>query len=286
MNGKMIGYKIAECRKSQGLSQSQFAEIMMVSPQAISKWERGESMPDIITLKKIADLGNKDLNYFVQDDQKIEQSEITEKNDITDRHWNMSSAIWKDADFSGLKNTNSRFNYTDSRGCIFQNSDLNGTIFKGNNIQECDFKKAIMKGCKLSSSNIIKNNFSEVNFTETIFSSSHLVDNNFISANLTKTIIKSSSLVNNKMEKTILYETEFSGSSFQNMIFSGNIYNCSFINCSFQKTSFQDASFKNTFFKNQKMKKVKFINCTADRLTYSFLVNSKANVEGITIKEE
>lgn len=41
-----IGRFIAECRKEQGLTQFQLAEKLGITDRAVSKWERGISMPD------------------------------------------------------------------------------------------------------------------------------------------------------------------------------------------------------------------------------------------------
>lgn len=49
METKMIGNKIAEARKNTNISQAQLVERLFISPQAVGKWERGESMPDITT---------------------------------------------------------------------------------------------------------------------------------------------------------------------------------------------------------------------------------------------
>ena len=51
-----IGKNIAEYRKLAGLSQIEFAEKLNYSDKAVSKWERGESLPDIVILKQIADM--------------------------------------------------------------------------------------------------------------------------------------------------------------------------------------------------------------------------------------
>ena len=45
-----LGQKIQERRKQQGLTQEQLGSDLFVSPQAVSKWENGESLPDIGTL--------------------------------------------------------------------------------------------------------------------------------------------------------------------------------------------------------------------------------------------
>ena len=45
-----FGQIIASKRLSRNMTQSQLSKILLVTPQAISKWERGESFPDIETL--------------------------------------------------------------------------------------------------------------------------------------------------------------------------------------------------------------------------------------------
>ena len=44
-----LGQKIQERRKQQGFTQEQLGSDLFVSPQAVSKWENGESLPDIGT---------------------------------------------------------------------------------------------------------------------------------------------------------------------------------------------------------------------------------------------
>ena len=50
-----IGEKIAAARKVKGLSQESLGEMMEVSPQAVSKWERGESVPGRNHLVKLSE---------------------------------------------------------------------------------------------------------------------------------------------------------------------------------------------------------------------------------------
>ena len=47
---KTISQKIIELRKAAGLTQEQLGERLGISGQAVSKWERGEAMPDILIL--------------------------------------------------------------------------------------------------------------------------------------------------------------------------------------------------------------------------------------------
>lgn len=50
-----IGTKIAELRKTGGMTQEELAGILGVSSQTISKWENSTTMPDIMLLPLIAD---------------------------------------------------------------------------------------------------------------------------------------------------------------------------------------------------------------------------------------
>lgn len=50
-----IGANIASYRKRAGLTQAGLAEKLNYSDKAVSKWERGESVPDVITLMQLAE---------------------------------------------------------------------------------------------------------------------------------------------------------------------------------------------------------------------------------------
>ncbi|MCL2847034.1 MAG: helix-turn-helix domain-containing protein [Firmicutes bacterium] len=66
MNIEIVGKRIAEGRHAKGLSQAQFAALVNVSAQAVGKWERSESLPDIFMLGKIGEvIGTTDINYFL-----------------------------------------------------------------------------------------------------------------------------------------------------------------------------------------------------------------------------
>lgn len=51
-----IGANIAACRKQAGLTQAELAEKINYTDKAVSKWERGESVPDVITLAQLAEV--------------------------------------------------------------------------------------------------------------------------------------------------------------------------------------------------------------------------------------
>ena len=49
-----LGQKIADARKRRGLTQGDLAKAVGVTAQAVSKWERGNSCPDIAILDEVA----------------------------------------------------------------------------------------------------------------------------------------------------------------------------------------------------------------------------------------
>ena len=62
-----IGSNIASYRKRAGLTQAGLAERLNYSDKAVSKWERGESMPDVTTLVQLAEQFDITVNDLVVD---------------------------------------------------------------------------------------------------------------------------------------------------------------------------------------------------------------------------
>lgn len=62
---EQIGSIIKDIRKQNNLTQNEFASILGVTFQAVSKWENDKSIPDITILKEISNKFNVDLNYLI-----------------------------------------------------------------------------------------------------------------------------------------------------------------------------------------------------------------------------
>lgn len=60
--------KILKLRKTQGLSQQELANQLGVSRQSISKWELGESQPDINNIITLSDVFGVSTDYLLKDD--------------------------------------------------------------------------------------------------------------------------------------------------------------------------------------------------------------------------
>ncbi|MBO5277605.1 MAG: helix-turn-helix domain-containing protein [Clostridia bacterium] len=66
-NTEHIGLKIAALRRAKGCTQAELGIHLSISPQAVSKWERGESCPDFETLCKIAAFFEVPISHFEKD---------------------------------------------------------------------------------------------------------------------------------------------------------------------------------------------------------------------------
>ena len=64
----IIAENIVQLRKNRGMTQIELAEKLSYSDKAVSKWERGESVPDISVLKSIADLFGVTVDYLITAD--------------------------------------------------------------------------------------------------------------------------------------------------------------------------------------------------------------------------
>ena len=69
-----LGFRIARLRKEKGFTQQELAEILNYSDKSISKWERGEGVPDIYILKQIAELYGVTVNDIIEMDSISKES--------------------------------------------------------------------------------------------------------------------------------------------------------------------------------------------------------------------
>lgn len=71
----IIAENIVQLRRAGGMTQIELAEKLNYSDKAVSKWERGESVPDISVLKNIADLFGVTVDYLITSDHDPEELE-------------------------------------------------------------------------------------------------------------------------------------------------------------------------------------------------------------------
>ena len=68
---KQIGDNIASYRKRLGLTQAGLAEKLNYSDKAVSKWERAESVPDVLTLAALAEVLGVTVNDLLVDPNEL-----------------------------------------------------------------------------------------------------------------------------------------------------------------------------------------------------------------------
>lgn len=66
----VIAKNIIDLRKSMNLTQAELAEKLNYSDKAVSKWERAESLPDVIILKKVANMFDVTMDYLLEAEHK------------------------------------------------------------------------------------------------------------------------------------------------------------------------------------------------------------------------
>jgi len=295
LSSKSIGNKITSARKKASLSQAELAQQVSISSQAVGKWERGESMPDIATLNRLAEILGVDLNYFSESFQSVvaetaageplgkRTGEPLPSNAGKKPAWDMSQGNWVNADFSGLKNLQEKFAASNMKNCKFVGSEMSGLVLKANNVDTCDFSNCDISGSKIHASHLVNNLFRGCSLRDTIFSESYIKNCNFQRADLTGVAFKSVSFTGNVIEGAMWNSVSFNATDVSDVVFEGRVEDCSFEHCSFSKVTFKNAILKNTFFKCKTLKHLQFIDCQADRMTYEFLKNGKADLTGITL---
>ncbi|MDL2292222.1 helix-turn-helix domain-containing protein [Acholeplasma sp. OttesenSCG-928-E16] len=67
---EVVAANIIKYRKQRKITQLELAEHLDYSDKAVSKWERGESLPDVIVLKEIADFFDVSLDTLITDEKE------------------------------------------------------------------------------------------------------------------------------------------------------------------------------------------------------------------------
>lgn len=80
-----LGEKLKTTRKSVGLTQEQLAEKLMVSRQAVTKWESDKGIPDIENIKRISELLQVSIDYLLNNGSDSEKSVIRESISLPDK---------------------------------------------------------------------------------------------------------------------------------------------------------------------------------------------------------
>ena len=81
-----IDERIKELRKNNNMTQKELAEKLHVSRQAITKWENGRGLPDIVNIINISSLFDISLDDLILNDKRLSDKIISDSNS---RRWHL-----------------------------------------------------------------------------------------------------------------------------------------------------------------------------------------------------
>jgi len=73
---EIVAMNIVELRKEHKMTQAELAEKLNYTDKAISKWERGESIPELATLKQLGDMFGVTIDYLTSEKPKNEKKDF------------------------------------------------------------------------------------------------------------------------------------------------------------------------------------------------------------------
>ena len=77
---KTVGENLANLRKEKKLTQLELAEKFNYSDKAVSKWETGETLPELDVLYQLCEFYGVTLDYLTHEGNKDAKKEFTKKN--------------------------------------------------------------------------------------------------------------------------------------------------------------------------------------------------------------
>ena len=292
MDSKVIGEKIAKARKEKNMSQAQLALQIFISPQAVGKWERGESMPDITTFDRLAEILGVDLNYFSENTPPVpaetanagelarQSAHVIENGaGLQDRQVliNLTAAELQGSDFAGVVLHKGKFKASSLRGANFSNADLTGSSFDATDAREANFDGANLTECSFSVTDLTGASFRKSALVRTNLNMSgqgaKFVDSNLVDVKLTKTDLRKAVFENCTFTGVDFSYCDLRGIDFAGQTFEGVRFDKSALNgVSFQGATFRNVSFTVPFSLTNKshlaLKTINFDGATMDKLTY------------------
>ena len=314
MDTKVLGSKIAKARKEKDMSQAQLAQLLFISPQAIGKWERGESIPDIVTFNRLAEILGVDLNYFSENFQSTEVemvfSATTENINDNERTGqeagslsrsseeqlltNFSGSNLSESDFAGVTAHKTKFKGSALKGSNFAGADLTGSLFSGSDVREANFDEANLTDCTLSASDLSDTSFNKSILVRTEFNKSGLTGAKFTGVELIDTKLTMTDLRKAVFENCTFEGVDFTYSDLRGACLDGQ----TFIGVKFHNTALNEASFKGATLRNvsfrspyavtnkyyRAIQTISFDNAIMDKLTYAALKGIGADLSKVIIK--
>lgn len=254
MENNSIGRKINYIRRTCNMSQLDLAKILCISHQQVSKWERDENLPDIITLSKIAEIFNIDIKDLtdtnlsctsLQLTNTFDQNSTLKQNDITQNleSINPSSNITYNCEPNHIKENPTLLNNSDNFDAEFALKSQK--IFKFTCLQNIDFYDK----------NFIEHNFSYSKVNKTYFNNSKLTNCPFNYSTIDNCNIKDCFMENTQVKCSTLKNTTFSDSTLIDFdIPKSTMHTINFNNCNINKILSNYSKIIGTSFNNNNIK--------------------------------
>lgn len=83
----IISKNLAMLRKQRGLTQAELAEKLSYSDKAVSRWEHGDTLPDVNVLYELCEFYGITLNDLTNDDCRIEEAQEKKKTIMEMKVW-------------------------------------------------------------------------------------------------------------------------------------------------------------------------------------------------------
>jgi uncharacterized protein YjbI with pentapeptide repeats/transcriptional regulator with XRE-family HTH domain len=283
METKIIGNKIAEARKQLNMSQAQLAERLFISPQAVGKWERSESMPDITTFGRMARILGVDLNYFSANGEQETNGQLAAYGEKLANGQQAANGVQPETggmihdpspehtatNVSGTAPNSAR----DDKKRPVRNMSTNtwkDVDFSGlNNIREtvnaanfqnCKFLASDLKGlvwkndvlhhCDFSRSNLNRCRFQGSNLEGTRFNGCSLVEADFSSSTIKKCNFEGADLTKtffnfSSISRIRVQDAIWKGTAFKDSQIEDVVFEGNIENCHFEKCGFKGVEFRN-----------------------------------------
>ena len=299
METKTIGSKIAKARKEINMSQAQLAKLLFISPQAVGKWERGESIPDIMTFNRLAEILGVDLNYFSESfppaghetalkatnpgDTEQTVNEVANPTHTQQREVriNLAATNLEKSDFAGVTLHKGKFKASPLQSADFSGADLTGSTFDVCDVREANFDGANLTDCTFSITELANANFNKSVLVRTDFNKSGLAGTKFTDVELTDAKLTMTDLRKTIFENCVFNGVDFKYTDLRGMHFEGQ----TFINVHFDKSALNNVSFTGATLRNvsfrlpaaitnksyRDFKTVCFDGAMMDKLTYAGL---------------
>ncbi|MDE7373332.1 MAG: helix-turn-helix domain-containing protein [Clostridia bacterium] len=244
-----IGKNLVYARCDFGYTQKELADKLAVSPQNISKWERGISVPDVITLLQISELLNKDITYFLV-------SHSQEKAPASRAIASVAPVKYVDSVFSNTNWYKQRLCEIKRNSIYLCNSIMRHTEFISSAMDYCK-----IKDCELSHCSSVDSKLQDTDIQHCFF--------RFMK-------IKNTSVSSCKINAAF-YRCNITDSNFSAIVFDNCNFDAVFENCTFSRIAIKNC---------KKARHCSFINCEMDKMSEQAFRESGAIILNCTTKED